>query len=556
MNNPLQFMGLQRAKEGLIESTLPLFSAFFGWVVLYKLLAAPAVSHPLTNLEQTILLGACSALTGWAVSRQLFMLKQRRPRLILFVAVVLTAIVITIVSGSSMGGFKSWCVEEAEGEVVDAMAFVDGDGGSVACRVGGVPGNAYLPGEVYRAAWSGWPAPGLWAFALVVAAISAVAMRDRKLLPSRMGEKLFSRLMLAPTAGLGSAAGKPKPKGADIQACTNATMWGELCGQIYAAEKEFYSGENCVRCYQSYRRAEHELTFRVVTLFSSSIDVLNGLERLDTVSWGRNEPMPPDARISGAERWIELGTLRVPDVITVAQTLALVQAQMDTWSKDVDERTKEAFEIAQKGASRVSAWIWFGPVADRLTYARPSRNALLAIGPTRLRDLVPAGGEELTLQLDIGLFPLELRTGFRKTFIEEGRAAQAQNSKVDMWIPISPRKLPKDQAGMWVPRVEGAAMRAWLATERLRPAEERGTSAPLPYTVFKSGQGDGSERPGVPKPGSLDFVRMPLARHGQEPTMIRSVGASIAEWDWLEWEQIQLLRQECLVLTEADGGRK
>jgi len=126
-----------------------------------------------------------------------------------------------------------------------------------------------------------------------------------------------------------------------------------------------------------------------------------------------------------------------------------------------------------------------------------------------------------------------------------------------MWIPVSPGKLPKDQAGMWVPRIEGAAMRAWLSTERLRPAEERGTSVPLPYEIFvrrvAEEEGDGNIR--VPRPGSLDFVRMPLDRHGQEPTMIRSVGASIAEWEWLEWQQIQLLRQESLVLVE-DGGRR
>jgi len=422
--------------------------------------------------------------------------------------------------------------------------------------MGGVPGNPYLPGLIFRTSWKGWPSPGLWIFAILVGGLSSLAMRDRRIFPSRLAEKVFRRLMLAPAAGVDSAAGKPKPKVAAVQACANATMWGELCGQIYAVEKEFYEGENCARCYQTYRRAEHVLNLRVVSLFSNSIDVLNGLERMDTVSWRRDEPMPPDARLSGTERWVELGKLQVPDVLTVAQTLALVQSAMTDWGNEADERTKHALKIATESASRVSAWVWFGPIADRLTYARPTRRAILAIGPNRLRDLVPQSGEELTLQLDVGLLPLELRVGFRKTFLEEGRAAEAQNSKLDLWIPVSPRKLPKDQAGLWVPRVEGAAMRAWLSTERLRPPEERGTAAPLPYSVFKSNQADAPPLVTAPKQGSLDYVRMPLDRNGTEPTMIRSVGGSIAEWDWMEWEQIELLRQETLVLTEADRGRK
>jgi hypothetical protein len=555
VSNPLQFMGLQRAKEGLIEAMVPLFAAFGGWYLLHKVLSAPAMSRPLTTLELTVLLGACSALTGWAISRQLYLLRQRRPWVILFVTMLFVAMITMLVSSASSSSFKTWCTETAVGEMVAATGFIDGSTDLDACRVGGVPGNPYLPGVVYRANWPGWPTPLLWAFMLGTGALASLALRDKRLFPSRLGEKLFRRLMLAPAAGSETAAGKPKPKAANVQACANATMWGELCGQIYAAEKEFHRGENCARCYQTYRRAQQELSFRVVTLFSDSIDVLNGLERMDTVSWGRNEPMPPDARISGQERWVELGTLRVPDVITVAQTLALAQESMGTWETDADPRTKEAIRIARGNASRVSGWIWFGPVADRLTYARPTSRSQLAIGPTRLRDIVPQGGEELTLQLDIGLLPLELRVGFRKTFLEEGRSAEAQNSKVDMWIPISPRKLPKDQAGMWVPRVEGAAMRAWLSTERLRPAEERGTSAPLPYVVYRADEAPPDSSKGA-RPGSLDFVRMPLDRGRSEPTMVRAVGGSIAEWDWLEWEQIELLRQESLVLMESDGGRR
>ena len=46
---------------------------------------------------------------------------------------------------------------------------------------------------------------------------------------------------------------------------------------------------------------------------------------------------------------------------------------------------------------------------------------------------------------------------------------------------------------------------------------------------------------------------MPLDQTGMEPTMDRGVGASMSEWDWLEWEQIELLRQQALVLVETQG---
>ena len=553
----MQFMGLQRAFEAIIEAIIPLSLTVAAWYLAAKVLSAPAMARPLTSIELTVLLGACSAVTGWAIARQFFMLRQRRLFVLVLASIAVTALVVFGVSGATRGSFATWCAEAAGGEMVEASEFVEPGTGRNACRVGGVPGNPYLPGVVFRTRWPGSPTPWLWAFSLGTAAIASLAFRDKRLRGSRLGAKLYKRLLLAPATGSGSAAGKPKPEVGKVQACANATLWGELCGQLYSAKKEFLPGEPCVRCYQPFRRAEQMLTFRVVTLFSKSIDVLNGLERLDTVSWSRGEPMPPDARISGAERWVELGHIQVPDVLSVAQALALVQEMLPEWETDADARKKTAIRIASESGSRVSCWLWMGPVAQRLTYARPSRRAMLAIGPTRLRDLVAAGGEELTLQLDVGLVPLEMRVGFKKSFLEEGRAPEAQNSKVDMWIPVSPGKLPKDQAGMWVPRIEGAAMRAWLSTERLRPAEERGTSVPLPYEIFvrRVADEDGNGDIRVPRPGSLDFVRMPLDRHGQEPTMIRSVGASIAEWEWLEWQQIQLLRQECLVLVETGGRR-
>ena len=53
-------------------------------------------------------------------------------------------------------------------------------------------------------------------------------------------------------------------------------------------------------------------------------------------------------------------------------------------------------------------------------------------------------------------------------------------------------------------------------------------------------------------PGTLDFVRIPLNNVQTEPNMDGiQTGASISEWEWFEPEQIQLLRQQRLVLVDS-----
>ena len=63
-----------------------------------------------------------------------------------------------------------------------------------------------------------------------------------------------------------------------------------------------------------------------------------------------------------------------------------------------------------------------------------------------------------------------------------------------------------------------------------------------------------SAPPPPPKEGSLDFIRLPLNEHATDPvTDPRNIaGLYISEWDWLEPEQVQLLRQEALVLRERE----
>ncbi|MCA9571659.1 MAG: hypothetical protein KC656_27660, partial [Myxococcales bacterium] len=205
------------------------------------------------------------------------------------------------------------------------------------------------------------------------------------------------------------------------------------------------------------------------------------------------------------------------------------------------EDVQGAIELAQKRASRLAAWIWIGPMADRLTYARPTERAILALGPSRLRDLMLDAGEPLTLQLDVGLLPLELRTAFRKTFLDPERAPVRQNTKQDLWVPVAPDT--SALAGTWVPRMEGTALRRWVSLDRLRPAEVRGVTTPLPYVL------PGGTVAETVRDGSLDLVRTPVDARTHEPILAHRPGDSIAEWDWMEWRQIELLRQHSLVMV-------
>ena len=54
----------------------------------------------------------------------------------------------------------------------------------------------------------------------------------------------------------------------------------------------------------------------------------------------------------------------------------------------------------------------------------------MALGTTRLRDLITDSGEDLYLQLDIGLLPVEMRTAFKKTFLDERRGPRFQKLQV------------------------------------------------------------------------------------------------------------------------------
>ena len=615
--NPLQSMGLWRGLEGAIEIAVPMTVAGIVFFRIKGLMQQASMGRPLTSLEVFVLLGAMTAVIAWAVSRQMYLNGRRKPITIAVFAMVVSCGAVYGLVQLLASNFEASCADIYEGVLIELNTIWTNQNG-LACQVGGIAGNNYVPGALVRPAWNGQVSGILWLYLSVVATFASVALRDVRVRPTKIVKKLYKLLEFAPASGEKGVLGD-KPKNGEVQACSNSTFWGEICGQMYAADRKFEPGEWCGRCNQTYTKADFELTFNVVTLFTDNIDLLNMLEKKDTLSWDVPGRIPADGRQSGVERWVVIGQVTVPDVISVSQLLSLTHGRLDDWQSD-NERVQSAINLAKKRASKLYGWIWSGRQTKRLTYARPTNKVMMAVGTTRLRDLITDSGDELYLQLDIGLLPLELRTAFFKTFRDENRAPRYQNSKSDIWVPIAPR-LSAELAGMWVPRVEGEALRKWLATGRLQEEGKRGVTIPVPYTVydepevevlqevidqalqqvveedvapeqptemdltdiFDFGQDDDTpveqeeikEEPMVEEPieetevvvatpepmpevrvepGSLDIVRAPYNRSQTEPDLhaIR-IGASISEWQWLEPEQIQMMRQQVLVLIENNG---
>ena len=617
--NPLQSMGFWRGFEGAVEIAVPMTVAGVVFFRIKGLMEQVSMGRSLTALEVFVLLGAMTAVISWAVSRQMFLSGRRKPIVIAVIATIFSCGAVYGLVKLLAAGFESSCADVFEGVLIQIDGVWKGQTG-LACQVGSIAGNNYIPGALIRPAWDGQASGLLWVFTTIVATFSSVAMRDVRFRPTKIVKKLYKLLEFAPASGLDGVLGE-KAKDGRVQACSNSTFWGEICGQLYSADKKFEPGEWCGRCNQTYTKADFNLTFNIVTLFSDNIDLLNMLEKKDTLSWDVPGRIPADGRQSGVERWVVIGQVTAPDVISVSQLLSITHAQLDKWQSD-NERVQSAIDLAKKRASKLYGWIWFGRQTKRLTYARPTDKVLMAVGTTRLRDLVTDSGDELYLQLDIGLLPLEMRTAFYKTFRDEKRVARYQNSKLDVWVPIAPR-LSAELAGMWVPRVEGEALRKWLATGRLQEEGKRGITIPVPYTVYEAPEEEefqtaidqnvqqlveedvapiekppeqmdltdifdfGQDETPIPdeneeeysppivteepepaveivqvesevvpeiyiEPGTLDIIRVPYNRAKTEPDLqAKRIGASISEWEWLEPEQIQMMRQQVLVLVDS-----
>ena len=628
--HPLKSLGFWRGKEMAVESFLPItISGYCIWKIK-GLVSTVAVGKPLTSTELFVFLGVLVAIVSWATSRQVYLMGRRKPSWIAFFSCMISLGVIFTLSKLASSGFVASCVDVHGGAIIDSKGFLLESGGSV-CQIGGVAGNGYLTGTLLRPAWNGELSLIMWLSFFMISLISAIAFRDRRFIATSMIIKLYKLLEYASATGVAGCLGG-KSKDGKVFACANPTLWGEICGQLYSGSYQFEPGEWCGRCGQPFQKSERNLTFSVVSLFTDNIDLLNMLEKKDTLSWDitKNAKIPGDGRQSGVERWVVLGQITVPDVISVSQLISLIHSQFPLWSGD-DERKKNAINLAKKRASRLYGWIWFGNQTKRLTYAKPTNKVLMAMGTTRLRDLITDSGDSLYFQLDVGLLPVEMRSAFHATFIDENRKALFQNSKYDLWIPIAP-KLSAKLAGLWVPRIEGEALRKWLSIGRLQEKGKRGVTVPKPYylnqdaldrnilllpdkeelaiepnldkqesrdqksqkeliaffeeeeddsftpfyestdssddtdivikkevtAVVEEIQEDQSvEIPSI-KQGSLDIVMAPyFDQYETEPKLSAvGLGDSIAEWEWLEPEQIQRMRRQCLVLVDMNSYRQ
>lgn len=546
MSAPLARIARLRAEENAIEGGLPFTIMAAAWWQFYARLGEPAHGRPLGRLELSVLAACCAALTGWALSRQLYLMGKRTLPLLLWPSVGLGLALLFGVSRAVDGRFEGHCKEQLAGLVVEVATF-SGTGPEAACQIAGVVGNPYLPGTLVYAGWNGAFDAVLYLTAAITAALAALAFRDFRLLRTTVPRRLFDQLWLAPASGSQASFGG-QAKDGKYQACANPTLWGEPCGQLYPADKTWETGAWCVRCQQTFRKTERSLHLQVVSLFTGDLDVLNGLERLDTVAWNQGDRISPDARISAVERWVSLGAVELPDTITVSTALALIYERLPKLAEKGDERVKAAVALGLERGSRLGAWIWFGRMNSRLTFARPTSRAIFALGTRRLRDLVATSGEDLWLQLDIGLLPVEMRAANRRTFLEEGRPPVLQNSKVDLWVPVGPPGPTKVAAGLWVPRIDGEALRLWLSVDRRSGGQGRGQAIPVAYLPF------GETIPEtVDLNRRLDLVLVDQEGGEGEIDVMRSPGDSLAEWEWFDGVQIELLRQRVLVLVEADA---
>jgi hypothetical protein len=548
--NPYRSFGLWRAWESARESAIPILVVTAAWVQVSPLLRAPSSGRPLSEVELALLMGGLAALTSWAVARQWVVFGKLRPLTPMLWGTATALGAVALSAMLSKIGFSTWCGDTAGG-LLQPLVAADGSVETWVCQRGAVPGNPYLKGTILHPNWDGVLAWTTWTFATLCAMLAAVGLRDVRLWRTGVGDKIYQLVKLAPGGGSAVVAGGEKPEKASVVACRNGTLWGELCGQMYAAQRVFEPGEWCIRCQQPFRPAERTIQVTIVSLATAQIDVLNGLERLDMLSWTRGQRPPPDPRLSGEERWVVLGNARLPDVVTVAQSLGLVMEVIESASSDPDERKAEAAKLAATRGSRVACWFWPGRPLDRLTYARPTDKAVLGVGPERLRDLLPESGGRVVLQVDIGLMPIELRTGFCKRFLDPNRPDEVRNSKQDIWVPVGPFAPIKESPGAWVPRLEGDALRAWLSLDRMQPAGVRGVTVPMSYRIPDAITDPDAPPPppGSPEEG-FDLARMTRRAEDGEPELRRRPGDSIADWDWLEPETISLLRDEMLVLID------
>jgi hypothetical protein len=553
-------VGRVRVFEAFLEGQMPVVLAGAAWLGLIHLLSEPAPAYAYSPVELWALVGASAALSAWAISRVMFLFGVRQPAKFALAAVAFNLLLIQGLHSLSLSRFDDACTATYGGELLPE------EGPGIAaydrvCVVDRAVDSPALIGTHLRRSWRGAGAfdKAMWAFLLVVSVASSMAFRDRRIRRSRMAVAMIEELAFAQAAGMASVRGERRDN-ASVLACDNPTLWGEVCGQMYW-EGSISPEEPCVRCGFNFHPGE-QVRLRVVTLTTDRVDKLNVAERTHPPyrSWtqGQYSPLATKTRLneSGRKRWQELDQpFAFPRHLTVAQALALI-------CDDLPDG------LAKKKASRISAWMWFlpppGHIREHLAVQPGAEYALIA-ATERLSDALERHRGVPVLQLDVGLMPVQFRFGNRLL----SDPSNCLNQNVTLWLPVRSPHDKGEAATRWVPRVESAALRTWLSVvRRSAGTEDRQGLDVMPYIWpkrrapgrWKDGRGRQVElRNPDPAhvPARLTMVRMSWGADG-EPEVHRSLGllgARLDEWEWLDREQIEQLRQGVVVALPSDFER-
>lgn len=563
--NILQRMALQRAFEIATEAVIPLGITALTALFVVMQLSEPTAGRALNSAEVFLLVALPTILVAWTMARAIFLLGYRKPWLFVVGALGASALFVGTLPWITAYVYEDRCLE-LKGRLLavrpfDVSVSPDLRAGATSslssvCQLELQTPTPYRSGAFLRPVWQGVPQLMPWGYfgLALLSVLAGLGLRDRRVFATRMALRAWQGVRLQPAMG-GRTAFLSKEESGRMSlhwdACANPTLWGEPCGHLYPAGYTFAKGESCSRCGLVFRPSP-TVTLSVVTLRYGDLDYLNNLEHRDARVWKQGEPQPnpPDTHES---RWIDLGDVTLPDVLSMAQVLSLMRDWLERLPAE-DVVRKRAVRLALERSSQLAAWCWFNDEAPSLKYGIPTRDVVLASGTQRLRDLFSGHAGWKGLQLDIGLLPLDLRLGLWKppeAWSGDGimpAMGQRFNNRQVFWIPVSRVAFSKETDGMWVPRVEGAGLRAWLTvTSRaawFKPAPYAWDGAPWSTLVD------------FEKPHDLDTIPLSLVRlppPEEEPiTHDCQLGCRLSEWDWLDRRHLELLRRQAVFMAPYD----
>lgn len=551
----LERVGRQSALEAYLEGQVPVILAGAWWYWLSVLLSTPTASRSYSSLELTLLLSAGAGLAAWAASRVMYLFGGRRPAVFALAGVVVAVTAVWVLDRRTDDLYTEYCETTVRGALLPPSPLSVGPGVFVStCVADASPDSPYLPGAILRRPWAGSSDLGLVTLLsiLLLGATGGLAFRDRRIRRTRLGVLMIEAFAFGRGAGLAAVRGE-EGDGKQIIMCDNPTLWGELCGQLYW-DDAIDADKPCVRCGFNFHPGENVLV-RTIGLTSDRVDQLNILESNYSPHepWRQGSPARNPEHISlsarGVPRWENMGEFKLPRMITMAQALEILADRVSGGS---------AAGLTKARASRISAWVWFLPGGGRWLpnlAVQPGARYTLAAATERLGDVLDRHPGTPFLQLDIGLIPVQLRFGNRR------RGAENLNQNLIVWVPMRSPHERGERAVSWVPRVETAALRTWLSVVRRSGKEEDRLDVDVMPYVWPDTRRAGRWRDGAGRwwelrspspedpPEPLTFVRMGWDAEGEPQVSPRLglLGARLDEWEWLEREQIEQLREGVVV---------